>query len=163
MDCVPPFSLTSMLLAAIVAGIAWSAVDAAVEQAGRVWMASGTSWAEWPMVQNTVAAPNIATETTRAGLSDVAEECWREVECGALQQRTHARLHAIADHALRIGRQVVSDLFTVGSVDGLRTGHELEEALRDLHGMSVQRERYRNFQLDAGQVLLAGEPRDPRF
>ncbi len=72
-------------------------------------------------------------------------------------------MHALADHSMRVGRQTVSDLFTVGSVDAIHEGHGLERALRDVHGFGVQWERYRNKQFQAGAAMLGAEIEDPTF
>ena len=57
----------------------------------------------------------------------------------------------------------MSRLFTAGSIDALHAGHGLEQALRDVHGFSVQWERYRRLHFEAGRVLLGASPRDPQF
>lgn len=49
------------------------------------------------------------------------------------------------------------------SVDALRSGHVLEQCLRDIHGFSVQWERYRSLHYDAGRVLMGATPAHPLF
>lgn len=162
---VPMMVGQSMMLGAIATGIARSAVDAAVSQAReRVSIVSGTGWREWPAVQDSIAASEVAVLSARAGLLEVASDLWATLDAGEeLAPEQKARAHAMGDHAMRMGRETVSRVFTTGSVDALHEGHGLEIALRNVHGFSVQWERYRRFQYQAGRVLMGAEPNDPTF
>lgn len=161
---VPMMAGQSLALAAIAIGIARSAVEAAVAQSrDRVSIVSGTGWREWASVQNSVASADIEVLSARAGLFEVASDLWAAIERGGDTSMERARAHAIADHAMRIGRESVSRVFTAGSVDALHAGHGLEIALRNVHGFSVQWERYRRFHYEAGRVLMGAEPNDPLF
>ena len=163
-DQLPPFAGQSLALAAVGIGIARAAVEATIRQAGsRVSVANGSAWVDYPSVQNSVAAADITVEASRTYLSSLTDACWQELEAGGPSPRTQARLHAIADHALRSGRQAVSDLFAAGSVDAVRSGHVLEQCLRDIHGFSVQWERYRSLHYDAGRVMMGASPSHPLF
>jgi alkylation response protein AidB-like acyl-CoA dehydrogenase len=164
LNAASPLAVQSLELAALAVGIGRSALAAAIAQAGaRISAVSGTGWAEWSSVQNTIAGADMAIETTRAGLHAIAAQAERELSSGDLSTASRARVHTIADHAFRAMRHAVSDLFTVGSVDALRAGHGLEQALRDVHGFSVQWERYRRLQYVAGRALLGADPDDPLF
>lgn len=156
----PPFGLQSLTIAAMAVGIGAAAVQAAIDQAStRVSVASGQGWIDYPSVQNSMASADIAIHCARAGLLEVCRTADSELaDEGSIGERTHAHLHSIADHSLRTARTHVSDLFAVGSVDAIHQGHLLEQSLRDLHGFSVQWERYRQFHYDAGRVLLGGTP-----
>lgn len=163
-DHLPQFAGQSVALAAVAIGIARAALQATITQAGsRVSVANGSAWVDYPSVQNSVASAEIAVESSRTYLFELADTCWRELAVDDLQPRTRARLHAIADHALRTGRESVSNLFAAGSVDAVRSGHVLEQCLRDIHGFSVQWERYRSFHYDAGRVLMGADPNHPLF
>ena len=163
-DNLPAFAGQSLALAAVGVGIARAAVEGTIQQAGsRVSAANGSAWIDYPSVQNSVAAADIAVEASRTYLFSLADTCWREIEDGSPNVRTRARLHAVADHALRSGRQAVSDLFAAGSVDAVRSGHVLEQCLRDIHGFSVQWERYRSLHYDSGRVMMGASPTHPLF
>ena len=164
-DATSPFALHSLELAAIAAGIGRTAMHAALEQAGtRVSVATQASWADWPAVQNTVATAQMAIDGTRLSVFALASRCQTELdENGLLSDQTKAHVHALADHAVRVMRYAVSDLFTVGSIDALRPGHGLEQSVRDIHGFSVQWERYRRLHYSAGRVMLGLTANDPLF
>jgi alkylation response protein AidB-like acyl-CoA dehydrogenase len=165
MDATSPFAMLSLQMAALAAGIGRSAMEAAVKQAGRrVSVVNQTNWFEWPAVQNTVASAQIAIDSTRASLFELTAHCQIEIDdSGILTDYTKGLAHALADHAFRTVRHAVSDLFTVGSVDALRSGHGLEQALRDIHGFGVQWERYRRLHYSAGRVFLGAPANDPLF
>ncbi|MDH4078035.1 MAG: hypothetical protein OEW29_19070, partial [Acidimicrobiia bacterium] len=164
LNAASPLAVQSLELAAVAVGIGRSALAAATAQAGaRISVVNKSGWAEWSSVQHTIAAADMAIETTRAGLHTVTAQAERELSRGPLSMESRARVHTIADHAFRAMRHTVSDLFTVGSIDALRPGHGLEQALRDVHGFSVQWERYRRFQYVAGRALLGADPNDPLF
>lgn len=161
---LPPFALQSLSLGALAIGIGRAAVAGAVAQtANRVSAANGSAWVDYPSVQNSVASADIDVESARHGLFALADQCWRELAADALTPTTNARLHAIADHGFRVARRAVSDLFATGSVDALHSGHILEQSLRDIHGFSVQWERYRRLHYEAGRVLMGAESADPLF
>lgn len=163
-ESVPPFAQQSLALAAAATGIGRAAVEAAIAQASsRVSAANGSAWIDYPSVQNTIAAADVSVEATRCALFAFADSCWDELTCGEFRLRTRARLHSIADHAFRSSREAVSGLFATGSVDAVRAGHTLEQSLRDIHGFSVQWERYRSLHYEAGRVLMGAEPAHPLF
>ena len=164
-DGLGSFGPQSLAIAAIATGIARGAVTGAIDQAkDRVSVASGRAWIDSPSVQNAIAAADIAVYTTRAGLFDFVDDVELETTNGAeAGVLTRARAHSFADHCMRMARTTVSDLFATGSVDAIRQGHVLEQSLRDVHGFSVQWERYRHYQYDAGRVLLGGDPPDATF
>ena len=163
-DRIPAFAFQSLTLAAVAVGIGRAARDAAIAQAGsRVSVVSRTGWSSWPAVQNTVAAADIAIESARHAVLKIADRCEAELAEGELSDATHARAHSVADHSYRTVRHAVSDLFTVGSIDALHAGHRLEQSLRDVHGFSVQWERYRRFQYLAGAALMGLEVTDPTY
>lgn len=162
---LPGMAGQSIWLSAVAVGIGRAAVDGAIEQAAtRVSVASGRAWRDYPSTQNTVAAADVAIASARAGLFDLADQATAELSThGSVKSRTHARLHAFCDHAFRTVRACVSDLFTSGSVDAVRSGHILEQSLRDIHGFGVQWERYRHLHYQAGKSLLGGEVDDPLY
>ena len=155
----------NLLMAAIGIGIARATVEAAVDQASeRTSALSGAPWREWPSVQDSIASVDAEVLSARAGLREVAEAIWEYAERGEpVPPKWTARKHSMADHGIRVGRDAASRLFSIGSVDALHQGHRLEQALRDVHGFSVQWERYRRLHFEAGRVLLGAEPRDPQF
>lgn len=162
---MPGVAYQSISLAAVALGIGRAAVEGAIEQTStRVSAASGRAWADAPTVQNAVASADIAIEVSREGLFALADRAWAQMTAGEpLDTVTHARLHSIADHAVRTARQTVSDLFATGSVDAVRRGHLLERSLRDIHGFSVQWERYRQLHLLAGEALMGHTIDDPQY
>lgn len=162
---VPPMSLGSIGMAAISLGIARCALEAAVAQGtSRKSALSGTEWRTWPSVQDSVASIDAAVYAGRAGLFALSEEVAAFTAAGKKPPpEVRAHLYAYTDHAVRLGRDAVSRLFTVGSVDAIHQGHGLERALRDMHGFSVQWERTRRKQFQAGAALLGAEIDDPQF
>lgn len=159
-----PFALTSLALAAVAVGIGRAALEAAVEQAStRRSIVSHAYWSEWPGVQDTAASATLAVRAARTTLFEVTAQIEAEVNAGTLLPTTVAQAHAMADHAFRTMRHSVSDLYTIGSVDVLRAGNRLEQSLRDLHGHSVNWERYRRLQFAAGRALLGAPANDPLF
>jgi alkylation response protein AidB-like acyl-CoA dehydrogenase len=160
-----PLMVAQLDLAAILTGIARAAVDAVIAQAsGRVSVATGQAWRDWPGVQHTLATEMATVRAATAGLVDVAEECW-EVHCdaGAMGPELRAMAYAMTDHATHTARQAVSRLYTAGSIDALHGGHRLEQALRDVHALSVNWERFRQLHFDAARVRLGLDPLLPSF
>ena len=162
---VPPMSLGSIGMAAVSLGIARFALEAAVAQGtSRKSALSGTEWRTWPSVQDSVASIDAAVYAGRAGLFALSQEVAAFTAAGKKPPpEVRAHLYAYTDHAVRLGRDAVSRLFTVGSVDAIHQGHGLERALRDMHGFSVQWERSRRKQFQAGAALLGAEIEDPQF
>lgn len=98
------------------------------------------------------------------GLFEVASVVWEAIERGdKIPLLWRARVHSMANHGIQLGRESVSRLFTAGSVDAVHEGHGLERTLHDVHGFSVQWERYRHLHFEAGRVLLGAEPQNPQF
>jgi len=141
-------------------GAARSAVDSLIEQAaGRVSAASGQAWREWPNVQDTLATCMAAVRAAKAGLLEVSAAAELELAVERhLSASSRAALYTMIDHAHRTARQAVSQLYTAGSIDSLHHGHGLERALRDVHAMSVNWERFRQVHYDSARVLLGLEP-----
>ncbi|MEM7337191.1 MAG: hypothetical protein AAF467_01015 [Actinomycetota bacterium] len=162
---LPGLSGQSIWLAAVAVGIGRAAVEGAISQAStRISAASGRAWSDYPSTQNSVASADIAIECARQGLFALADHTEEQLLAGDPPDRqTNARLHSICDHAFRTVRRSVSDLFTAGSVDALRAGHILEQSLRDIHGFSVQWERYRHLHYAAGKGLLGDDIVDPMY
>lgn len=164
LNAASPLGLHSLDLAAVAVGIGRAALHAATEQAGhRVSVVNQTGWADWSSVQDTIARVDASVHTARDGLFALVQRAEAELAGPGLAPTTQARLHAIADHTLRSMRHAVSDAFTAGSVDALRSGHPLEQSLRDVHAFSVQWERYRRLQYAAGRVLLGRPANNPLF
>lgn len=152
-------------VAGLLVGAARAAIDALIEQAAsRVSAATGQSWRDWPGTQDTVAATLAAVTAARAGLVDAAGQAWTVAERGdPMSPAQRAQVYAMTDHAHRVAREAVSKLYTAGSIDALHHGHGLERALRDVHAMSVNWERFRQLHFDAGRVLLGLPPIHPMF
>lgn len=160
----PAYRLNLLLyqvnVGAVLLGAARAAVDTLIEQASsRVSVATGRAWRDWPNVQDTLSTAAAEVTAARAGLIEVAERAW-----GAAQDRPEvprkrrALVYALVDYAHRTAREAVSRLYTAGSIDALHRGHGLERALRDVHAMSVNWERFRQVHYDAGRVLLGLDP-----
>jgi alkylation response protein AidB-like acyl-CoA dehydrogenase len=156
---VPPF-IAQALIAAILVGGARAGLDALIDQASsRVSSASGQSWRDWPGVQDTVASCSASLRAARAGLLDVADEIWDTVSQDlVVEPRQRGAVYSMTDNATRTARECISRLYTAGSIDALHRGHGLERALRDVHAMSVNWERYKQLHLDHARVLLGLEP-----
>ncbi|MFN0089457.1 MAG: acyl-CoA dehydrogenase family protein [Acidimicrobiales bacterium] len=155
-----PLLVFQLIIGAALVGAARGAVDALIDQAGgRVSAVSGQAWREWPNIQDTLASELASVRAAKAGLVDVAEEIWLAAhEHRVLPNELRAAAHSMTDHAHRSARQAVSRLYTAGSIDALHRGHGLERALRDVHAMSVNWERFRQVHYDAGRVLLGLDP-----
>jgi alkylation response protein AidB-like acyl-CoA dehydrogenase len=161
---IPNVTFHSLLLAALALGIGRAALEGAIGQAGqRLSAATGAKWIDYPSVQNTISSAEMAVLTARAGYTEVTSQYWTEVQHRDVSLRTRARIQSLVDHVFRVMRSTVSDLFTTGSVDAVRSGHILEQSLRDIHGFGVQWEKYRRLQFEAGRVLMGAEPTDPLF
>jgi len=156
----PAYRLNNLLyqvnVGAVLLGAARAAVDALMTQArSRVSVALGQSWRDWPTVQDTLATAVAAVLAARAGLVEVSEQAWEAVQDrAAVPPACRAAVYALVDHAHRTAREVVSRLYTAGSIDVLHRGHSLERLMRDVHAMSVNWTRYRQVHYDAGRVLL---------
>lgn len=152
-------------IAAVLLGAARAALEALINQAsGRVSAATGQAWRDWPGTQENVASNLASLAAARAGLLDAAHQATVIAERGdPLPLRTKALIYAITDHAHRTARETVSKLYTAGSIDALHRGHTLERALRDIHAMSINWERFRQLHFDAGRTLLGLPPIHPLF
>ncbi len=164
MNAAAPVAIAMLEIAAISIGIGRSAVEAAITQAGaRISIVNQAGWADWPSVQNTVATVDMAVVAARAALYSIVKDAQQELLDGVLTPTTRARLYSVTEHAMLSMRHGVSDLFTVGSVDSLRSGHGLEQSLRDIHAFGVNWERYRRLHYAAGRALLGSDPKEPIF
>jgi alkylation response protein AidB-like acyl-CoA dehydrogenase len=150
---------------AVLLGAARAAVDALIDQASsRVSVAMGRAWRDWPNIQDTLVTAAAEVTAARAGLIEVAERAWEAVQDQSeVPRELRALVYALTNHAHRTAREAVSRAYTAGSIDALHRGHVLERALRDVHAMSVNWERYRQVYYDAGRVLLGLDPLSPLY
>jgi alkylation response protein AidB-like acyl-CoA dehydrogenase len=149
----------------VLLGAARAALDGLVALAKeRVSAASGQAWRDWPNVQLTVATTAAELASARAGLVEAAEAAWASVIDGPeVPAGCRAVVYGMCDLAHRTARSAVSRLFSVGSIDGLHRGSILQQALRDVHALSVNWERYGQLAYDAGRVMLDLPPVHPIF
>lgn len=150
---------------AVLLGAARAAVDALIDQASsRVSAVLGHAWQDWPNVQDTLATTAAEVTAARAGLFEATERAWEAVQdAPEVPRKLRALVYALVDHAHRTARVAVSRVYTAGSIDALHRGHGLEQALRDVHAMSVNWERYRQVHYDAGRVFLGLDPLSPLY
>ena len=127
-------------------------------------VATGQAWRDWPGVQYNFATDRARLRAAFAGLVDVAEEIWAAAGSGEpIPNELRANAYGMIDHAHQTAREVVSRLYTAGSIDALHAGHRLEQSLRYVHAMSVNWERFRQLHFDGARVLFGLEPLSPLF
>jgi alkylation response protein AidB-like acyl-CoA dehydrogenase len=150
---------------AVLLGTARAAVDALIDQAShRVSVAVGRAWRDWPNIQDTLVTAVAEVTAARAGLIEAVERAWEAVQDQPeVPRELRALVYALTHHAHRTAREAVSRVYTAGSIDALHRSHVLEQALRDVHAMSVNWERYRQVYYDAGRVLMGLDPLAPMY
>jgi alkylation response protein AidB-like acyl-CoA dehydrogenase len=161
----PFFPWALVAHAAIVVGIARSAVDHLIElYTTRVGLLDPQPVRETVQAQRTVSELDAAERMLIAGLRDGLASMWDELETsGEVRPATRAHLLGLSFAGFDGARDIVSRAFAAARVDALRRNSVFDRALRDAHVLCVQADRYAGLKLQAGRALLGLGTTDPRF
>ena len=140
--------------AAIVLGIAASAIDELVELAKTKKTPTGELLSGLPRVQSAVAEGDADLRAARELLFSAARRLQSAAEAGAMPDaRERAALRAAMSHAAKVSRRVLVTMYELGGSTSLYTGNALERQFRD--GMAA----LQHFNLTAAAFVGAGRVR----
>jgi alkylation response protein AidB-like acyl-CoA dehydrogenase len=150
--------------AAIVLGIAASAIDELVELAKTKKTPTGELLAGLPRVQAAIAECDADLRAARELLFSIARRLQLAAEAGTMPEaRERAALRAAMSHAAKVSRRVLVTMYELGSSTSLYTGNALERQFRD--GMAAL--QHFNLAADAfvgaGRVRFGLDPEMPFF
>jgi alkylation response protein AidB-like acyl-CoA dehydrogenase len=163
---VPMSPIFSSILAAILVGIARSAIEALVAlAAGKTPMGSPTVLREKPLVQADLARAEALVRAGRALLLDEVEAMWQDVLAARIVTlRRRALVRLAACEAGQFAIQAVDLVYAAGGGTSVREDNRIERCWRDAHAAAQHFSVSEHSNLEpVGRVLFGLEPGTARF
>jgi alkylation response protein AidB-like acyl-CoA dehydrogenase len=163
---IPMAPIFSSILAAILLGIARSAIEALVTlAAGKTPMGSPKVLRERALVQADLARAEALVRAGRAFLFNEVDAMWREVLAGrTITVRRRALVRLAASEAGRYAIQAVNLVYAAGGSTSIREDNRIERCWRDAHAAVQHFSVSEHANLEpVGRVLLGLEPGTARF
>lgn len=155
---IPAFTLASSGCAAVLMGMAASAIDALVDLAGTKGSDSGAPLADRAHVQGAIGAADATLRAARAGLYGAVAAIDDAAQAGRpITDALRGALRGSMAHCGRTAREVTSAMFELGSSASVFAGGRLERLFRDVH-VAAQHGLLNRTVFDVHGRLVLGRP-----
>ena len=157
---IPKVLTFSTGFATVALGVARSALDAAIDIAGRKVPGKWTSkLADHPATQRQIGQAEAAWRSARAFLKEAASTLW-ESACrdGALGDEERIRLRLAGTHAIREAARVAATAYDVTGSDGIFESNPVQRRLQDTQVIMQQVQGRMTHYDTAGAFYLGLDP-----
>ena len=162
---VPKVLMFSTGFATVALGVARSALDAAIDIAGRKVPGKWTSkLADHPATQRQIGQAEAAWRSARAFLAEAASVLWGSAcRDGALEDEERIRLRLAGTHAIREAARVAAAAYDVAGADGIFESNPVQRRLQDTQVIMQQVQGRMTHYDTAGAFYLGSEPKSSYF